>query len=153
MTTAPLRHLTLNTGHMRLSHRAEVDDLAIDILLPVVDAGGGPMGASGWTLTVLHRSDGWAAYQIGPQHEPWVIAVACWHADTAQPAWSNMRALAKAAVLPPDWQAPPQPETPWVAAAIIPFAMTLDQDAIEALGDAERCIAWAIIESEGHNDS
>jgi len=141
-----LRHLTLNTGHERLSPRAEVPDWAIDRLRPLIDAGGGAIGIPGWRLDITHRMDGAAVWQIGPEsrlHEPWVICATCWDLAISGQAWSNIMALGKALGLP--GVASPITDVPWLVAAITPGVNALPLADIMALGDAERCIAWALI--------
>lgn len=150
MMQTPLRHLTLNTGHERLSPRSEVPDWVIDRLLPVVKAGGGPIGIPGWRLDITHRMDGAAIWQIGPEsrlHEPWVICATCWSLAISGQAWSNIMALTKAMGLP--GSASPITDVPWLAVAMTPGIQILPMQDVIALGDAERCIAWTIVEHGG----
>lgn len=142
-----LRHLTINTGHERLSHRSEIHDQDVDALLPVVDADAGTNPETGWTITILHRSPGWCAWQIGPYRTPYIIAVTCWDDDAATGAWSYMPALAKAAVVAPDWTPPECPAAPWLAVVFTPFIRVLPPEEIEAMASIESTVAWAIIES------
>lgn len=147
--TKSLYHLTINTGHARESPRAEVPDWAIAKLMPVVKGGGGALGVPGWHLDILHRLDGGAIWQIGPggQFEPWVICATCWNPQYSDQAWANLMRLVTAMGMPAG--AAPNTDMPWLAVMMLPSMQGLPMDDVFAMGDAERCIAWTLIESDG----
>ncbi len=70
-----LSHLTLNTGYIARTGRAEVADEVVTLLLPVLDAGGGAVpGMPGWFLNVIFpiapsgaRLDGAAFFQVADE--------------------------------------------------------------------------------------
>jgi len=158
-----LSHLTLNTGYIARTGRAEVADEVVTLLLPVLDAGGGAVpGMPGWFLDVMFpmapsgaRLDGAAVFQVadepGTSKWPVVVAVSAWHKDVAASAWEQAMARYRAQqrrlthVLL--WQEPPaaSPPLPWLAVWLTPFFGLADAKTLEAFGDLERCVAWALI--------
>lgn len=152
-TDAVLHHLTLLTGDLRRSPLSEVRDDTIDGLLPLVDADGGELPVPDWHLDILHRVErGGALFQIGPRRgskNPWVLCGVAWDAESAGAVWDQVttanRLLCRS-MLPVGWREPGRPPLPWLAVVITPFSALLQPDAVGMLGDAERCIAWAIIE-------
>ena len=149
MPTKSLRHVTLNTGHVRISPRADVPGWVIDQLAPTIRAGGGNIGVPGWRFAFNHRTDGAAVWQIGPDDhasDAWVVCAMCWSLSLSGWAWRNLMDLVRALGLPGD--ASPITDVPWLAVVMLPGCDNLSADDLAALGDAERCIAWAILDSE-----
>lgn len=146
-----LQHITLTTGHTRRSPRSEVSDHVIDRLSPVVEAGGGLLGVGDWRIDIVSRQNGYAVWHIGSDRnpkEPWVSCAACWDLGAISFAWANMATTLKKVgfpVLVPT----PKEDMPWLAVAFLPGIVAVPLDDIMALGDAERCIAWTLIEREG----
>lgn len=135
-------HLTLNTGHVRESPRGEVGDDVIAALRPVLLAEGGPLPhPPGYVLGVA-RVGGGEVYTISSvmgtgDPEP-VPLVTCWLArEDAEAVWRQVPSVT-AGVEMPD-------RVPWLAVLLHPTAL-LRPDALSWLGDAERCIAWALME-------
>ena len=61
-----LAHLTLNTGHLRSSPRAEVTDETLTALLPLIRAGGGPIpGMAGISVQIKRQQPGQAICLVG----------------------------------------------------------------------------------------
>jgi hypothetical protein len=159
----PLAHITLNTGHRRAATRQGVLDAVVDQLLPLVDAGGGPLWVPGWHLDIMTAHGdgpdgppvpGTAFFQIGPEAQsktPYVMCMAAWREEVGAQAWrqaAELPALMTAA-LPAGWSMPSRrPSVPWVAVLVMPYAGLLPPDQIEMLGDAERCIAWTLVEAD-----
>lgn len=158
-----LWHYTANTDHVAETRRAEVDQHAIDVLLPIVDAQQGdlPDLGIGIDITTLVDTDhrrlpGAAFFQIEPTGErmskaPYVMCVACWRADREADAWAQFRQLVDigAEFWPdrPGALAEP-PDIPWLAVHLLPAIGTLPPATLPILGDLERCLTWALIESE-----
>jgi hypothetical protein len=86
-------HYTANTGHVAETSHSAVDQYAIDVLLPIVDAQEGDFPELGIGIDIMtpideqrQRLPGAAFFQIGPAGDrmsktPYVIAVCCWRAD------------------------------------------------------------------------
>ena len=158
-----LWHYTANSGHVAETSRDEVDQRVVARLLPIIDAQEGDLPEAGFGIDIMtpldehgHRLPGAAFFQIQPQGErmpktPYVMAVCCWRADREAGAWQQFRQIAEigAAALPnrPATLAEP-PDIPWLAVNVLPAAMLLPAADIPVLGDLERCLAWALIESE-----
>lgn len=158
-----VNHLTLTTGHLRVSPRAEVSDDVIARLRPLVAAQEGPVpGMPGWFLDFMlpldeatrQRKDGAAFFQIaqatGMSNTPAIIAVAAWDAAMADTAWS----MAEQGYLPlmavtGGKPAPVQPELPWLAVWLTPFALEANPEDVAAFGDLERCVFWTLAETRG----
>ncbi len=140
-------HLTLNTGHQRRSLRSEVRDDVIDhtreLLADAIDAGGDvDMPVPGYRLYVEPFGSRRAALCTVYRHaEP--IATIGIAARPARALWGQLIALRHR--LEPD--APPlgEPQAPWCAVMLLP-AIREAADALDWLGDFERCAAWAWIE-------
>lgn len=160
-----LHHLTLNTGHVAMQPRAAVGQDAIDRLLPVLDAEGGPVpGMEGWHLDFFfplradgRRLDGGAFFQIadepGTSKRPVVMAVACWREALSADAWGQARQgyePLRPALLPVKlWREMPfdPPPVPWLAVWLTPFVAVADVTDLRAFGGLERCVAFALMES------
>lgn len=164
MTGQRLWHLTLNTGHVAATSRDEVTQPVIDRLLPLIDTEGGPVpGMPGMSVDIHRPIDeprgvarrGAAFFQIDPPEAtqgsktPMIMAVACWREDIAEEAWGMLRLVAGAH---PTLVAPgvldAAPSLPWLAVLVLPWITAVDRRDQEALGDLERCLFWALVESE-----
>ena len=123
-----LIHITLNSGDARISPRSEVSDDTIAMLKPVVAAGGGEIAG----LHILMEAAN--VFTLG------------WQADT--PA---VRGYLAKQPNPALWkQADGQGSEPtgtWLAVRLLPGALKCTTDQVMMPGDAERCIAWAILET------
>lgn len=139
-----LHHYTVQTGHLTLQTRGEVDQKALDLLAPMIlrpgthtlpgttiqlDIPAGNMGqASGVASFRLLTADG----------VPVAIAVVAWRESAeATECWSSLGGN--------NWL-PQQPAGyPWLAIVVMPAIATLSRDDTLMLGDIERCVAWSII--------
>lgn len=156
--TICINHITLTTGHNRVSPRDEVRDETIKILHPWLERVLGsdvpvPLPAeslahygakavledTGLVLTVYaprgphikgkpHRGEMVPIVTMGLAQRP----------DGAAVLWQQMLDVFGAA------QGAEMPPTPWCAVALHP-ALNQFIDAAEWLGDFERCVAWAWI--------
>lgn len=145
-TTAVLQHLTLTSGDLRPSPRSEVADDIVAMLRPIVRAGGGVLRDLRITLSAPPPWLGGVEYDLGWSEDPTapdVRGVLCWSPAEHAAWWGAARALTAWLRL----AAPAEPPTtPWLAVAIQPTALSRTPDQLAMLGDAERCVAWAILE-------
>jgi len=150
-------HLTLNTGHVRESPRSEVGDDIVAALLPLVRAGGGPLPQPPGYSVSFSRDGRNAIYTIsasvdlGQVAQPAPLVTCGLAVERPERVWSLIGALAfMRAGLGGDHYGPARPATvPWLAVLIHEPAV-LAAEAMSWLGDAERCIAWTIIEEDRH---
>lgn len=139
-----LAHLSLNTCHMRDSPRSEVGDDIIDMLRPLVRATGGPLPRLAGYVLGIDRDGRDAVYTIssvvGADDPEPVPLITCWLA-VEHPArvWASVPSAVAGVEMPES--------TPWLAVLMHPTAL-LRPEALGWLGDAERCIAWALIEED-----
>ena len=139
-------HLTLNTGHLRRSWRGEVADNVVehtrDLLADAIQSGGdAAMPVPGYRLYVEPFGSRRAALcTVYRGAEP--IATIGIAARPARALWGQLIALRHR--LAPE--APPlsEPQAPWCAVMVLP-AIRDAVDALDWLGDFERCAAWAWI--------
>lgn len=131
VSDARLRHLAAHGGDMAIIH----PDLA------------------GWTVDPV-RQGGAAAFSISWRVlAPVVECVVCWDAADAATAWRGLESLYlglsdRHAAAMAATEAPAMPQkTPWLGVVILPsWVVTPFPAAARWMGDAERCIAWAIID-------
>ena len=151
-----LAHLTLNTGHIRESPRDEVGADILAVLAPLVAEDGGPLPPpfGGYHLTIA-RGEGEAAGSAlytftGARGLPLATCLICWRPEIAAETWARMVTLRTAAVtlgvatMPANARRPAT--VPWLAVLLWPSLAFDRGDALSWLGDAERVIAWALIE-------
>src|SRR5215472_3521232 len=123
-----LIHIILNSGDARISPRSEVSDDTIAMLKPVVAAGGGEV--AGLYITM----EGADIFTLGWQAN--VPAVRCYLAKQPNPAlWKETGGQGS------------EPTGTWLAVRLLPGALECTTDQVMMLGDAERCVAWAILET------
>ncbi len=123
-----LIHITLNSGDARISSRSEGREDIIAMLKPVVAAGGGEVEG----LHILMEAVN--VFTLGWQAD--TPAVRCYLAKEPNPTlWRQAEGKGS------------EPTGPWLAVRLLPGALQCTTDQIMMLGDAERCIAWAIIET------
>jgi hypothetical protein len=123
-----LIHITLNSGDARISPRSEVSDETVEILKPVVAAGGGEIAG----LHILMEAAD--VFTLGWQAD--TPAVRCYLAREPNPAlWKQAEGQGS------------EPTGTWLAVRLLPGALLCTTEQVMMLGDAERCVAWAIIET------
>ena len=125
-----LTHVTLMTGHTRRSPRSEVGGDIITRLKSIVAAGEGEMSGLHIRIESLHTFT--LAWRVDSP------VVRCWLTTTAD---SDPRLWAAAG------GEGPEPPAPWLAVQILRDALKCTPDEMIMLGDAERCVAWAIIDT------
>lgn len=144
MIDTHLWHVTLTTGHARQSYRHEVGAEALAALAPVLAAGGGML--AGLRIALDTPTPGGRRFRCG-----WrtgaddVVAIVCWQPTTHARWWTRAR-TEYAASSPVPLAATEPPWTPWLAVWLLPAAAQLTHDEAGMLGDAERCVAWALME-------
>ena len=123
-----LIQITLNSGDERISPRSEVRDVVVEMLKPIVDAGGGEISG----LYILMEAAN--VFTLGWQAD--TPAVRCYLAKEPNPAlWKQTEGEGY------------EPTGPWLAVRLLPDALQCTTEQVMMLGDAERCVAWAIIET------
>lgn len=146
-----LWHVTLTTGHGRRSPRSEVVDDIIAALRPVIRRDG---DIGGLHFAVLRELlDGrvmHATYTIGPVGKsPAVYCTLCCMDIMHESAWRG--ALEHYARNPVQTATGTlvEPPVPWLAVEMLPGATECTPDELQIIADAERCLAWALMESVG----
>ena len=150
-----LRHLTLNTGNIVAQPRPAAVDLR---KLRILATNGGDMGVihgdlAGW-LVDTELGDGAAAFSIGWGGAPAVECVVCWDEGESEKAWKSLESMyldlsdkapdMMAANAAPECPSP----VPWLGVVILPsWFATPFLCAAHWMGDAERCLAWAIMDA------
>jgi hypothetical protein len=144
-----LLHLTVLTGHTRMSPRSEVADHVVSGLQVIIARGGGAIGNTGWGLLIVERTPDGAIFDLS--HRGVEIA-RCFLAIT--PA-SERRLWGDASAYPtlPGVRLTKPGAPPWLAAGLLPDGMALVETQPEVmleLGDFERYVAWALLEIPPH---
>lgn len=141
-----LHHVTLNTGHVRRSPRAEVADDVIAALMPMIDdiAAGQSVpieSCPGYVLT--GAIDGrCAVFTVSYAEAPVATIGASLHSRCGAKLWRSLHE-SYAGDLATDPDKPPP--TPWCAARL-EIGIALHPDANEWLGDFEKSLGWTFIE-------
>jgi len=124
-----LTHVSATTGQSRSSMRSEVHDEMIERLKPIIAAGEGEVG--GVQIRIETRQSFTLAWQPG------IPAVRCWFAHESDPTtWTAAGGQG------------PEPPAPWVTVELLAGARSCTPEELFMLGDAERCVTWALL--EGH---
>ena len=141
-------HYTLNTGHSRFSPRGEVATDIIALCLPWTQTGQHAIPVPKWSLETGRLERGMICTLWRGKIPAVTFAVAA-TAQYADEVWAEFESFYLSITDTPghrssDWSAAKKPESPpWIAVVIVePF------EAAESwIGDFERCIAWAFVES------
>ena len=142
-----LWHLTLTTGHGLRSPRSEVTDDGMAMLCPIVRAGHGTI--RGLTIDLLGPAliEGWQSFTLGWGEEAVdVFCVLCWDQRGHAEAWREAMEHLALAPVPTPVARFSEPPVPWLTVEVLVGA-ALQPNGLAMLGDAERCVAWAIIEN------
>ena len=145
-------HLTLNTGHWRLSPRWEVRDDVLSIVAKHLEPGEHrlPWFGESTRLVVPSSDHGWLGTVYDGKSPLVTIGVAADDQD-ADVVWPALESLYLSLTdRPPfaaaDWRSPHRPaSTPWVASALVGL---IPPTIAEMLGNFERYVAWAFVERE-----
>ena len=128
MSAQYLIHITLNSGDERISRRGEGHDDIIAMLKPLVAGGGGEIAG----LHILMEAAN--VFTLGWHAD--TTAVRCYLAKEPNPMLSKQTEGEGS-----------EPTGPWLAVRLLPGALQCTTEQVMMLGDAERCIAWAIMET------
>lgn len=139
---AQISHYTLNTGHGRLTDRSEVSEETIELLRPVVRAGGGRLPVGFRVVMSPGEAGGWL-YTIYQREIPVATCGLARTEEQSREVWPYLVDLAERMVLPRPKRAP---SVPWLSVVVLPTAGMIDRETLMATADLERCIAWTILE-------
>lgn len=144
-----LHHITLTTGDSRRSWRHEVDPEIMPQLHAMVEAARAPDGVAIPAVEppcrlYLEDTARCAMFSIQLGGEPVVTFAVAAHQRCGAQHWLT---LIETARVPCRSTAEDRPETPWLAARLEPGMGLLSRDSILMLGDLERIIAWAWLDS------
>jgi len=138
-------HLTLNTGHARITKRAEIDDSVIRKMKPLLVTGVHPLRKfhkefrDYRVMVTSPKSTGMLA-TIYRGKVPILMMGVAGEESHAKEVWESLAETYEFALKE---HAPMRPKsTPWLGAAIL-----RPDDAMDWLGDFERCLAWTWMES------
>jgi hypothetical protein len=140
-----LLHLTVLTGHARMSPRSEVADHVISGLQVIIAKGGGALGNTGWGGLIVERSPDGAIFDLSHRG---VGVARCFLAITPaseQRLWEQARAYPSL----PGVRLTKPAVPPWLVVGLLPDGMALtanDPELMFELGDFERWVAWALLD-------
>lgn len=141
MSSTSISHITIDTGHVRASPRAEVADPVVTMLRAWISRAlaGEPvnMGEVGCVMTAQQRGESLIAEVSDRELRP-LATIGVGTGVGAADVWRELHADARSAATSGD----SPPGTPWVAARLRPDIGR----AASWLGDFERCLAWAWME-------
>lgn len=157
-----MEHLTLTTGHSRISTRSEVADKIIALvqrdLLPLAEFAI-PGVSAGWSvkLTRMAAASMFSIYHCGV---PIVTCGLAMDARASDLVWRKLMSLHSLShgcleTLPKDWPIEPsQPRAvPWLGVVLLPMVAIVPSEDLGWLGDFERCLAWGIVEETLKGDA
>jgi len=142
-------HVTLTTGHRRLSHREEISAAALAACSEILDAIARP-GVDSPSVAV----PGQPGYRVAGSVSGRCCVLTVHHDDTREPVctigiaahsrcgaglWRELHRWGSLPVATDPERCPPEP---WVAAALA-AGIAAHPEAARWLGDFERCLAWA----------
>ena len=140
-----VQHVTLDSGHVRRSPRAEVRDDIVSMLdgwIGRMLAGETVSAGSGMLLTAQARGR-CLLVEVAAEDslDPLASIGIGTHSRCGAPLWRELHADARGTATSPDRP----PAEPWVAARLRPD-LAQHLGIAEILGDLERCLAWTWIE-------
>ena len=137
-----MQHLTLDTGHTRVSFRDEIAPAVLEQMKPLTVTGTHPMpDPPGGTLQVSVDGSAVLATVLADDDAPLVTLAVAADADGAQKLWRLIGG--------PDVAEPTA--TPWLAVKL-QVGVWLHPAATDWLGDFERCWAWAWLAQAGSDE-
>lgn len=145
-------HYTLNTGHTRVSPRAEVADDIIRLLRPLLSPGRHDTPKEGYFVDVANSPGSaflFTALRATQQGQVPLLTCAVAAKPEHEEVWAELEKLYfKITELPgirsADFKVPRKPEElPWLAALLV---HATPEEALW-LADFSRCLAWAWLES------
>lgn len=146
-----MTHLTLNTGDAVEQPRSSVDDIAVEVLRPLVIAGGGPIPHVAPFSVRITLDAGCAVFSVHRGAEAIVLCGVAWEQEPAAGLWQTLESVYhKLSDRPGAIAAQASPEmpttVPWLGVVILPSLVLTARGDVGWLGDFERCLAWTIVE-------
>lgn len=128
-----LAHFTVTTGNLIMSPRTEVDERTMELLKPIVRAGFGIVAGLSIFLEshIRHNDSETWVFTLG--YKPDVPAARCWLSRSPKRTCGNSGS--------PSRRRPGLQSHCWTRWRTSRASRSL------ALGDAERCVAWAFLEA------
>jgi hypothetical protein len=148
-----LEHLTLTTGHSRLSPRAEVVRGTIDFIRDCLAKHDGQLGSTGWQVRLIPIRDIQFSYcfDLYWQGKPLVHCFLCAHLSEHEQMWAALHATGLTVTALGAVAKQPS-HVPWLAVGLnqpLLASMRGDPQQIGAVmmeaGDLERCVAWTLL--------
>lgn len=142
--TEALEHITITSGASRRSPRTEVSNEIVGALRADIAARRRLIG-SPWAVSLHQTPEGGHVFDLTYNG---MAAARCWlclHSHISNSMWTS----ALTGRLDPEVLIRQPKSTPWLAAALLPAAISLgliSPVVLMELGDLERCVAWALIE-------
>ncbi len=146
-----IRHVALNTGHVRDFRRDEVDPVVIAALRPLIaEACAGDTAqavaipaVTGYSFTArcAGRCMTASVYADGPPSERLCSIAVAGHSRCGAPAWRALHALGTETLASDPARVPPEP---WCG-LLLTASMTNHPDAETWLGEFERYLAWTYL--------
>lgn len=146
-------HVTLNTGHTVEQSLADIGEAAVQVLRPLVAAVAGSLPAPFGAFRVeITRGDGGAVFTVSRAREPIVTCGVAWTAPGAAEIWPAVEGLylgvSDAFTAAGINAEPVEPDRlPWLAVVLLPALMAQSRADVGWLGDFERCMAVALMDS------
>ncbi|MFZ5746561.1 MAG: hypothetical protein ACOY45_02760 [Pseudomonadota bacterium] len=142
-----LNHLTINTGNIRRSWRGEVADDVVDhmreLLADAIQSGGDTSMPICWYMLHVEPFGDRRALLCTISGVGGALAAIGVAARPARALWGQLIALRHR--LDPDVRPVDEPQAPWCSVLLLP-ALREATDALDWLGDFERCVGWAWLE-------
>jgi hypothetical protein len=139
-----LLHVTLNTGHTASIPRSFVKQQTVDILRPLVRAGGGPVPNMPFTFFLVEHAEGAATISVryGREGRGFGIIAGTICERQSNDWWKHLLHTARAAGVSRGL-APPS-STPWLGVVIVPSPVLaiMSPDEVATLAGLENSIAW-----------
>jgi len=149
-----LEHVTLTTGHSRRSYLDEVSDEALALCRRLIEhlrsgdpAARVPILRTPYVLTGYARTGRCLTVTIAAD-EPVVLMAVGVHSKCGARVWREIHQYADEWELPYVTDRDRPPPEPWCAALLDSAAARQPAEGLMALGDFERCLAWAWLTSE-----
>lgn len=149
-----LEHVTLTTGHSRRSYLDEVSDEALALCRRLIEqlrsgdpAARVPILRTPYALTGYARTGRCLTVTIAAD-EPVVTMAVGGHSKCGARVWREIHQYADEWELPYVTDRDRPPPEPWCAALLDSAAARQPAEGLMAIGDFERCLAWAWLTSE-----
>lgn len=141
-------HLTLNTGHSRITDLGEIDDVVFEVLGPLVHQTIFEIpNLAPWRCKVRLLGGG-ALFEILRGSDSAVICGLAWDDALAANIWAGLETfyfrLGDAGLIEGEYVLMPM-RAPWLAVILMPGLATSTMQDIGWMGDFERCMAHVML--------